>query len=109
MRRMKRSIVGVVGLSFFIISCGPPKPAVTVPAPVVKAESEPATATASQQPPPAQEGLSPPQPTLRLPRNFLPTGYAVRLAVDPAASGFEGSIQIAGNLSEKSLAIWLNA
>jgi len=99
---MKRSILGVVGL-FLFISCGPPKPAVTVPAPVVKAES------ATPQPPPEPEGLAPPQPTLRLPRNFLPTGYAARLEIDPAKSGFEGSIQIAGNLSEKSRVIWLNA
>ena len=108
---MKRWMPGFVVLTVFAvpISCGPPKPAVTVPAPVVKAESEPSAATASQQPSPVQEGLAPPQPTLRLPRNFLPTGYAVRLAIDPQATGFEGSIQIAGNLSEKSLVIWLNA
>src|SRR4051812_20601857 len=104
MRRMKRSIFGAVGLALFI-SCGPPKPAVTVPAPVVKAES----ATTTPPPPPVPEGLAPPQPTLRLPRNFLPTGYAARLDIDPQAAGFEGSIQIAGNLSEKSLVIWLNA
>jgi len=104
MRRMKRSIFGAVGLALFI-SCGPPKPAVTVPAPVVKTES----ATTTPPPPPEPEGLAPPQPTLRLPRNFLPTGYAVRLEIDPAQSGFEGSIQIAGNVSEKSRVIWLNA
>ena len=95
------------GLSVFavIISCGPPKPAVTVPAPVGKVEPEaPAPAVAA-----APNGLVPPQPTLRLPRNFLPTGYAVRLELDPAKAGFEGAIQIAGTVSEPSLVIWLNA
>jgi cytosol alanyl aminopeptidase len=101
---MKRWMVGFAVFAV-VISCGPQKPAVTVPAPVVKAE--PATPAAA--PSAVPEGLAPPQPTLRLPRNFLPTGYAVRLDLDPAKSGFEGSIQIAGNLSEKSLVIWLNA
>jgi alanyl aminopeptidase len=96
-----------MGLTVFtvIISCGPPKPAVTVPAPVVKAEPEAAAPAAA----PAPAGLVPPQPTLRLPRNFLPTGYAVRLELDPAKAGFEGAIQIAGTVSEPSLVIWLNA
>src|SRR4029077_20498643 len=88
-----------------ITACGPPKPAVTVPAPVVKAEAEkPIPVT-----PPPPEALIPPQPTLRLPRNFLPTGYTARLEIDPAKPGFTGEIQIAGNVSEKSLAIWLFA
>jgi alanyl aminopeptidase len=98
MRRMKRWMFGLAVLA----SCGPSVPAVTVPAPVVKAE-------AAAPPPAVPEGLVPPPPTLRLPRNFLPTGYAVRLDIDPANPGFEGAIQIAGNLGEKSLAIWLNA
>jgi len=42
-------------------------------------------------------------------RNFLPTGYAARLDLDPASPGFEGAIRITGNVSEKSLVIWLNA
>jgi cytosol alanyl aminopeptidase len=98
---MKRWLPGL----FLVVSCGPSKPAVTVPAPVVKATPE----VSASAPAPAPDGLEPPQPTLRLPRNFLPTGYAVRLDVDPAKTGFEGAIQIAGNLSEKSLVIWLDA
>ena len=97
----------LLGLSVFLVcglGCGSTTPAVTVPAPVVKAEAPPAT-----RPPPVPEGLVPPEPTLRLPRNFLPTGYAARLDVDPANPGFEGSIQITGNVSEKSLVLWLNA
>ena len=94
---MKRWFVGLAVL----VSCGPPKPATTVPAPVAKAEP-----VVSVAPPTA---LVPPEPTLRLPRNFLPTGYAARLDLDPAKAGFEGAIQIAGNVAEPSLVIWLNA
>ncbi|HEU4726796.1 MAG TPA: M1 family metallopeptidase [Kofleriaceae bacterium] len=96
---MKRCMLGLVVL----LSCGPSKPAVTVPAPAARVEAPAATAPAEQA------GLVPPRPTLRLPRNFLPTGYAARLDIDPAKPGFEGSIQIAGNVAEKSLVIWLNA
>src|SRR5262245_7375044 len=95
---MKRLLVAL-----FVIACGSSTPAVTVPAPVAQPEA------AAPRPAPVPEGLAPPQPTLRLPRNFLPTGYAARLDIDPATTGFEGSIQIAGNLGEKSLVIWLNA
>src|SRR5215813_3728420 len=95
-------ITGLVG-----VGCGSTAPAVTVPAPAPEAKTE--AAAPAPRPPPAPEGLVPPEPTLRLPRNFLPTGYAARLAIDPASSGFEGAIQITGNVSEKSLAIWLNA
>jgi alanyl aminopeptidase len=103
MRRMKRWMFGLAVL----VSCGPSTPAVTVPAPVVKAEAAAPRSVAVA--PPVPDGLVPPQPTLRLPRNFLPTGYAARLDIDPANPGFEGSIQIAGKLAEKSLVIWLNA
>ncbi|HET7504099.1 MAG TPA: M1 family aminopeptidase [Kofleriaceae bacterium] len=97
---MKRWMLGLAVL----ISCGPPKPAVTVPAPAAGAEAPAAPAS-----PVEEAGLVPPRPTLRLPRNFLPTGYAARLAIDPARSGFDGSIQIAGNVAERSRVIWLNA
>jgi alanyl aminopeptidase len=97
------AVFAVCAVFAVFLGCGPAKPAVTVPAPAVVAEP------AVPAPPPVPDGLVPPQPTLRLPRNFLPTGYAVRLDIDPAKAGFEGSIQIAGNLAEKSLVIWLNA
>ncbi|HEY0189516.1 MAG TPA: M1 family metallopeptidase [Kofleriaceae bacterium] len=84
-----------------LVSCGPPKPAVTVPAPMAKPEVSAAA--------PKPDGLIPPQPTLRLPRSFLPTGYTARLELDPAATGFAGSIQIVGTINERSRAIWLNA
>jgi cytosol alanyl aminopeptidase len=109
-RLVEVSLFALFSAGFSLIACGPPKPAVTVPAPVVKTEgSAPVAGASATSAPAAPEGLAPPQPTLRLPRNFLPTGYAARLAIDPASTGFEGSIQIAGNLSEKSLVIWLNA
>ncbi|MGH2901215.1 MAG: M1 family metallopeptidase, partial [Solirubrobacteraceae bacterium] len=97
------------GLPLFVAAgaaCGSSSPAVTVPAPVVKSEG----AAVDKPAAPAEPGgLAPAQPTLRLPRNFLPTGYAARLDLDPSKAGFEGSIQIAGNVSEPSRVIWLNA
>ena len=52
--------------------------------------------------------LEPPQPVLRLPKNFVPTGYRARLEIDPAKTGFTGSIAITGNISEPSSVIWLH-
>ncbi len=82
----------------FAIACGPPKPAVTVPAPV---------ATASDTPT-ADNALEPPQPTLRLPRNFAPTSYEARLAIDPKKPTFTGSIAITGTVGMRSRVIWLH-
>ena len=98
MARMKHRMLALAVL----VGCGSSKPATTVPAPPTTA---PAATTAEA---PVPDGLAPPKPTLRLPRNFLPTSYAVRLELDPAASGFEASIQITGKVSEKSRVIWLN-
>jgi len=60
--------------------------------------------------PPAQHepGLAPPEPVLRLPRNFLPTSYAARLAIDPARDGFSGAIAITGDVAVRSAVIWLH-
>ena len=52
--------------------------------------------------------LEPPQPKLRLPKNFVPTGYTAKLAIDPSAKGFDGTIAIAGKVSERSSVIWLH-
>jgi len=68
----------------------------------------PLTANQAAPPVPVEPGLAPPEPTLRLPRNFLPTSYAVRLAIDPARSGFEGAIAITGEVSVRSSTIWLH-
>jgi alanyl aminopeptidase len=77
-------------------------------APVAEASAA-ASAAEPGAPPAAPDGLVPAEPTLRLPRTFLPTGYAARLSIDPAGNGFDGSIKVTGNLAEKSLVIWLNA
>ncbi len=98
---MSRSLALALAVCSWI-ACGPPKPAVTVPAPPVTSTE---TAVA---PPPAPDGLAPPQPTLRLPRNFLPTAYTARLAIDPSKDRFSGAIEIAGTVAEKSSVIWLH-
>ena len=59
-------------------------------------------------PPVVAPALDPPQPTLRLPRNFLPTGYRARLAIDPASDRFTGAIEIDGDVRERSKTIWLH-
>src|SRR5262247_4895255 len=65
----------------------------------------PARASAA---PTVPDALDPPQPALRLPRNFLPTAYRVHLAIDPASARFHGSIEIDGDIRERSRAIWLH-
>src|SRR4029079_9554451 len=52
--------------------------------------------------------LDPPKPALRLPRDFLPTAYRARLALDPASAGFHGAIEIDGELRQRSKGIWLH-
>src|SRR5205085_176660 len=106
MRGMKRWYLELAMFAGSAVACSlgcgsaAPPAAVSAPAPVVKAEAPKAAA------PPA---LAPPEPTLRLPRNFLPTAYTARLAIDPAASDFTGAIQITGNIAERSAVLWLNA
>src|SRR6185295_6582695 len=56
----------------------------------------------------AAPALDPAQPTLRLPRNFVPTGVRARLAIDPARDGFAGSIEITGEVRERSKGFWLH-
>src|SRR5688572_25018428 len=84
-----------------LIACGP-KPSTTTTAP-------PPVATPAVTPPVATDGLAPPQPTVRLPRNFLPTAYDVRLSIDPAKPKFDGVVAIAGKVSERSRVLWLHA
>jgi alanyl aminopeptidase len=73
------------------------------PAPVKPPAARPAPVAAR-----VDRGLEPPVPTLRLPRNFLPSGYAATLAIDPAATGFDGTIQITGEVAQRSSVIWLH-
>jgi cytosol alanyl aminopeptidase len=81
------------------------------PATQLKSSSDLATGVEHQPAAPSRvgHGLEPPAPTLRLPRNFLPARYTATLAIDPALSGFDGTIAIAGNVSEPSSVIWLSA
>ncbi len=83
-----------------LIACSAPAKPVAVPV-------SPVVVTAPTPAPPA--ALTPAQPTVRLPRNFLPTSYAATLKIDPAMPTFNGSIAIAGQVSEPSAAIWLYA
>src|SRR5262245_33979777 len=86
-------------LAVVVVACSaPPKRPQPPPAPVVVKPPEPIASS-----------LPPEKPTLRLPKNFVPTGYTATLAIDPAATGFTGTIAIAGNVSERSQAIWLHA
>jgi alanyl aminopeptidase len=95
MRRM-RSVIPLL-----LVACGSTaKPATTTPAPTTPV-APPITA-------PVADALVPPQPTVRLPRNFVPTGYKARLAIDPKKDKFSGAVEIAGNVSERSSVIWLH-
>lgn len=47
-------------------------------------------------------------PKLRLPRVFVPTGYAATLSIDPAADTFDGSVTISGEVRERTPVIWLH-
>ena len=83
-----------------LIACGSQKPS-----PTVATSSPPAPQPSA---PATDDGLVPPQPTVRLPRNFVPTAYDVRLAIDPAQPKFDGAVDIAGKISERSRVIWLH-
>ncbi len=65
--------------------------------------------TAAPPAPPAPVApLEPPQPTLRLPRNFVPTGYEATLGIDPTQLRFDGAIAIHGDVAARSSVIWLH-
>ena len=77
---------------------------------VLVACAAPAPRPVAPPPEPAEPVLiDPPEPTLRLPNNFRPASYTARLAIDPARTGFDGAIEIAGKISDRSAAIWLHA
>jgi len=62
------------------------------------------------QPPPAPVPPAPGDdvPKLRLPRLFVPASYAARLTIDPAKPKFDGSITIAGEITNATSVIWLH-
>jgi alanyl aminopeptidase len=80
----------------------PPSAPTGPPSRVVVEAPVPDAAQAAVEHAPAAE------PTLRLPREFLPTGYAARLAIDPARSTFDGTITIAGDVAAKTEVVWLH-
>jgi alanyl aminopeptidase len=89
-----------IGLVALLVACSSPIPPVA-PAPPAPAPAAVARAATDR-------GFEPPAPTLRLPRNFLPTGYTATLSIDPAASGFDGMIAITGDVAQRSSVIWLH-
>jgi alanyl aminopeptidase len=47
-------------------------------------------------------------PTLRLPKTFVEKSVAATLAIDPAKTGFSGSIALTGEVTEAAPVIWLH-
>src|SRR5258706_12830399 len=97
---MRRSFP--VALVLVAAACPAPPPLQTLPPPP-PVITVPLIADATVAPP-----IAPSEPKLRLPRNFTPTSYTARLAIDPSKPTFEGSIAIAGTISERSPVIWLH-
>jgi alanyl aminopeptidase len=94
---MKRRLV--VAVAFVLAGC-PQKQVVAPPPILVPPVVAPEVVSAA--------GVAPTEPKLRLPRNFLPTGYTARLAIDPARNDFSASIAIAGIIDQPSTVIWLH-
>jgi alanyl aminopeptidase len=88
-----------------LAACGStPRPPASAAAPAPASTAAPAPASTAA----AAPALDPPSPALRLPRNFVPTGYRARLAIDPARDGFTGAIEIDGEVRERSKGFWLH-
>src|SRR6185503_7526786 len=85
-----------------LCACSTPRPVAD------SAPRAPAAAAAPATSGSAADALDPPQPTLRLPRNFVPAAYRARLAIDPARTDFTGSIEIDGDVRERSKRFWLH-
>src|SRR5512140_2062765 len=98
--RVTSLVFGLVAACGSTAKPGPDLPTTQPPAP--------STGTAPVAAPVVAPALDPPQPTLRLPRNFTPTAIRARLAIDPASDGFTGSIEIEGDLRERSRGLWLH-
>src|SRR5262249_44957623 len=92
-------------VAFGIVACSAPatvKPSSSASPPAPTAASAAGAGAA------VDRGLQPPAPTLRLPCNFLRTGYAATLAVDPRLAGFDGTLAITGEVAQRSSVIWLH-
>ena len=82
-------------IALLVFACGPTTSTTPV-TPIVVKDPPPVVTTSSSK------------PTLRLPKTFLPTSYDAKLTIDPAKSAIDGSIAIAGKISELSPVIWLH-
>jgi alanyl aminopeptidase len=101
---MKRLLALAVGVGCVIGCPAPQAPAVVAP---VQPTPPPVIAPLPVSPLPVAPGDE--MPKLRLPRLFAPTGYAARLAIDPAKPTFDGQLAITGELWTASSVIWLHA
>jgi alanyl aminopeptidase len=97
--------ISFVALAALVACAAPTKQSTTPAPPPVAITSPPLTGVAV---PVAPHGLEPPQPTLRLPKNLVATGYDARLSIDPSKPTFDGTIEITGTVSEPSSVIWLH-
>jgi len=88
----------VVALVVLVVACGNPGGAPPI------APKPGGVVTTPTTPDPA-----PTPPGLRLPRTFLPTEYAARLAITPTEATFSGHVDIDGTLEWPSRVIWLHA
>lgn len=95
---MRNAVAPVAALALVACRTAPLPPA-PQPAPVTP------TPTAAQ-PPPADTAAE--LPKLRLPRTFVPTGYAARLEIDPGKLAFGGEIAITGTIAERAQVLWLH-
>jgi alanyl aminopeptidase len=76
------------------------------------------SACGARQTPPATEPVAttaaapstaaPTPPTLRLPKDVRPKGYAVELTLDPKASAFQGVAEIGLDVSKPTTVVWLH-
>ncbi len=94
---MRSRLVGPVAVALVAVAALGGCPAATPPAATVMA------ARPSPTSPPAVTA-----PPLRLPRLFVPTQYALRLAVDPARADLTGAVAIDGTIAAATSVIWLH-
>jgi alanyl aminopeptidase len=99
--------IALLALATVVACSAPParRQLLTLPQPVAPPPPAPppTPVVAQPTPPPASD-----MPTLRLPRIFKPTGYTAHLVLDPSKSTFTGSIEITGEVSERTPVIWLH-
>ncbi|MCE9671687.1 M1 family metallopeptidase [Myxococcus stipitatus] len=73
------------------------------------ARQTPAAAELAATPASAEATPAPTPPTLRLPGDVRPNGYAVELTLDPKVSTFQGTADIGLDVSKPTSVVWLHA